>query len=52
MTIKWTEKDVLEHAEQLKSPFEQQVNPPKVNPRDVLNKILAKGQTPQKDIVK
>jgi hypothetical protein len=41
MATKWTVKDVLKHARELKSPFE--TLKPKLNPNDVLKAIRDKG---------
>jgi len=41
--IKWTEKDVLEHARELRSPFEKVASPHSTNPEAVLKAIRDRG---------
>jgi hypothetical protein len=41
MATKWTVKDVLQHARELKSPFESLK--PKLNPNEVLKGIRDRG---------
>ncbi len=48
MAIKWTEKDVMEHAKELKSPFEQDQKSNGRGPRAVLARLIGRGQaTPE-----
>ena len=46
MSTKWTEKDVLEHAQALRSPFEN-VNHKPSSPDSVLQAIKARGVSRQ-----
>ena len=44
MATKWTEKDVMKHAQELRSPFETlNANSNQPNPQDVLQKIRDRG---------
>lgn len=43
MAIKWTEKDVMQHAKELRSPFENVVKPGTGSPQGVLKAIRDRG---------
>ena len=57
MATKWTEKDVMEHARELRSPFETlAVGTKQPNPQEVLQKLKDRGnggrELPSPEVVK